>query len=393
MKPARIVLAPLLLPAVPSCLGNPLVAESQRYDLSYQFYDEQDDRIRVESWYLRGELELDADTGFRFQYLNDAISGASPTGALPGGIQPYYADVDDVRDGILGALSRRFGDHRVELELSRSVEDDYISNGVALSDTIELNEKNTTLSFGLNYLDDTVTVPLLGDRSKESYDIFAGVSQIIDPNTVVSVNLTLGCNDGYLNDPYKVIQRDEIQSFPDGNGGTIDIPVTNIYRENRPDSRFRQVLQFEGRHYIEPASGALDAVLRLSNDDYGILSGTLQVEWRQELGEKLTVTPFFRYYQQNEADFFHQSLNGLPVGSPSSDPDGSGPNYSADYRLSSFNAISGGLKLRYQFSDVLSASAAYERYVMDGTGGASGQSQDEAYVTADILTLGLRAEF
>ena len=236
-------------------------------------------------------------------------------------------------------------------------------------------------------------VPLLGDKDKNSIDFFTGVSQLLDKNTVVSANLTLGYNDGYLNDPYKVIQRTDIQQVPDGLGGTIDVPVVNLYRENRPDSRFRQVLQFEGRHYIEPAHGALDGVIRFSNDDYGVFSQTIQLEWRQEIGEKLNVVPFFRFYHQNEADFFMQSLDGAAVGTPANDPDGSGPNYSADYRLSSFNAISGGVRLYYHFNEVITASAAYERYSMSGTGSDSSQSQDEAYIDADIWTFGVSAEF
>ena len=392
MKPRHLALAPLIFPAT-SSFGAPLLPEEQRYDLSYQLYQEDDERIRVESYYLRGELDFGSDTMFRFQYLNDAITGASPTGALPGGIQPYLSDVDDVRTGILGALSRQFGDHRVELELSRSDENDYLSRGLALSDVLELNQKNTTVTFGFNLLDDIVEVQGLGDRDKNSYDLFGGVSQIIDKNTVVSANLTLGYSEGYLNDPYKVVQRTDIVLVPDGSGGTIEIPVVNLYRENRPDSRFRQVLQFGGRHYFEAADGALDAVLRFSHDDYGIFSQTVQLEWRQEVGEHFQVVPFFRFYHQNAADFFMHSIDGLPIAEPSADPDGSGINYSADYRLSSFDAISGGLRLAYQFNDIFAATAAYERYVMSGTGSASDRSQDEAYISADIWTFGISAKF
>lgn len=392
MKPRHLALAPLIFPAT-SSFGAPFLPEEQRYDLSYQLYQEDDERIRVESYYLRGQLEFGSETMFRFQYLNDAITGASPTGALPGGIQPYLSDVDDVRTGILGALSRQFGDHRVELELSRSDENDYLSRGLALSDSLELNQKNTTVTFGFNLLDDIVEVQGLGDQDKNSYDLFGGVSQIIDKNTVVSANLTLGYSEGYLNDPYKVVQRTDIVLVPDGSGGTIEIPVVNLYRENRPDSRFRQVLQFGGRHYFEAPDGALDAVLRLSHDDYGVFSQTVQLEWRQEVGEHFQVVPFFRFYHQNAADFFRQSIDGLPIADPPSDPDGSGINYSADYRLSSFDAISGGLRLGYRFNDMFSATAAYERYVMSGTGSASDRSQDEAYSSADIWTFGISAEF
>jgi len=385
-----LLLAPLILPATHARGEIP----HQTYDYSYQLYEEDGDRIRVEAQYLRGSIEFDEDTSFRFQYLHDAISGSSPTGAQPGSVQPFYAELDDVREGILGAISRRIGDHRIELEVSRSKENDYVSRGFALTDTLELNQKNTTLTFGLNYLDDRVTVPGLQKKDKHAYDLFTGISQVLGKNTIVSANLTLGYTEGYLNDPYKAVQRNESIFIPDGFGGFIEIPVVNLYRENRPDSRFRQVLELGARHYFPAPDAALDATLRLSHDDYGIFSQTLQVEWRQAIGEKVEVVPFLRYYHQNEADFFVNTLNEkLPTGTPPGDPDGSGPHYSADYRLSSFSAISAGVRMSCRFTDHLSATASYERYVMDGSGGSSGRAPHEAYPSADIWTFGLHAAF
>lgn len=382
-----LILLPLLCPAAGRADVRP-----QQYDYGYQYYDEGPDRIRVESHYIRGRIDLDDDTSFRFQWLNDAISGASPTGALPGTVQPFLSELDDVRTGVLGAISRRFGDHVVEWEVSRSDENDYLSHGVALKDVWELNNKNTTLTFGINYLNDDVTVPNLGIRDKQSYDFFAGVNQILDKNSLVSAALTLGYSDGYLNDPYKVVQRTDIVELPDGEGGTIELPVVNLYLENRPDTRFRQVLQFGGRHYFDGVRGAADATYRFSHDDFGVTSHTLQVEWRQAIGERIELTPFFRYYNQTAADFFVNTLDDVPVETPSDDPGGSAPNYSADYRLSNFDAVSGGLKLRWRINETLSASAAYERYDMSGNGGAD-SSPSQSYVDADMWTFGLTAQF
>ena len=153
-----LVLVPLLAPASVRADVRP-----QQYDYGYQYYDEGPERIRVESHYLRGRIDLDDETYFRFQYLHDAISGASPTGAVPGSAQPFLAELDDVRIGLLGAVGRKFGDHLVELELSRSSEEDYLSRGIALKDVWEINQKNTALTFGINYLDDLVSVPQRGE--------------------------------------------------------------------------------------------------------------------------------------------------------------------------------------------------------------------------------------
>ena len=365
----------------------------QQYDYSFQFYDEGDERIQTDSHYVRGRIDLNDKTAFRFQWLRDAISGASPTGALPGSTQPFLAELNDVRTAVLGAISRQFGDHNVEFEFSRSSEEDYLSYGYALKDVWEFNEKNTALTFGLNYLEDDVTVPTLGIRDKDSFDLFAGINQTVDKNTVVSAALTLGWSEGFLNDPYKAVQRTDIVVIPDGLGGTIEIPVDNLYPENRPDSRFRQVLTLGGRHYFDRAHGAFDALYRYSHDDYGINSHTVQIEWRQEAGERLEIAPFFRYYRQSAADFFVRSIDGLPIDTPPNDPDGSGINYSADYRLSRFDAMSVGLRLRVKINDTFSANATYERYEMTGVGGETQSAPDAAYINADIWTVGISAKF
>ncbi len=374
-------LTPLLLPAL---LPG---AEQFRFDTSYQVYDESAGRMFVESYYYRGEMYFSEDTSFRFQLLRDAIAGATAWGALPGGTQPFLVELEDVRNGVLAALSQQIGDHRVELEISHSRESDYLSQGFSLSDKWELNQKNTTLSFGLNFLNDTIRVIGTDDQNKKSYDLFFGFSQVLDRDTVLTANLTLGYAEGYLNDQYKVIQRDELLTIP----GVGTIPVSSIYRENRPSSRLRGVFQLQGTRFIDKAHAALDAVVRLSQDDYGVFSQSYQIEWRQGLFEKFEITPFFRYYQQTAADFFHQSLNEVNIGTPQEFPDGSGPNYSSDYRLSSMATMSLGVKARWRFSENMALSLAYEHYDMSGVGGD--QAPAEAYATADMWAFGLNFTF
>ncbi|GEP40731.1 DUF3570 domain-containing protein [Brevifollis gellanilyticus] len=377
------VLTPLLLPAV----ALP-AAEQFRFDTSFQTYDESAGRMYVGSYYYRGEMFLSEDTSFRFQLLRDAISGSTPIGALPGGTQPFLVEIDDVRTGVLAALSQQMGDHRVELEVSNSQERDYLSQGIALSDKWELNQKNTTLNLGLNFLNDTIVVRGTDDQNKKSYDAFLGFSQLLDKNTILSANLTVGYAEGFLNDQYKVIQRNELVTPQQGQPYISN----RIYRENRPSSRLRGILQFQGTHYFRKTNSALDAVLRFGEDDFGISSQTVQVEWRQGLFKKrVEVTPFFRYYQQTAADFFHNTLNEVDIGTPALHPDGSGPNYSADYRLSSMATMSVGLKTRLRLTKNLNASLTYEHYDMSGIG--SDQAPDQAYPTASMWTLGLNFLF
>ncbi|MEI6676289.1 MAG: DUF3570 domain-containing protein [Verrucomicrobiota bacterium] len=382
MKPRHFVLAPLLLPTLRPAEALTL-PEAQRYDSGYQIYQEDGERMHIESFYFKGLIDINADTSLRFQYLHDAISGSSPTGTLPSE-SDFVLPMHDVRQGILGALARQFGDHRVEVEISHSTESDYQSNGYSLSDTWDLNQKNTTLAFGINYLSDEVSVLGIAPQDKRSIDFFTGLTQILDKNTVVSANLTLGYNYGYLNDPYKLVSRHEILPLRDGDGGFYDSPIVNSYHENRPDHRFREVLQLQGTHFFEPCNAALDAIYRLSNDDFGVFSQSIQLEWRQAIGEKFAVTPYFRYYRQTAADFFMNTLDGVfPLSyTPPRYPNGSSPNYSADYRLSALDSLSLGLRLTYQFCDNFSASVSYERYQMHGLG--SNAAPSATYPSADI---------
>ena len=328
----------------------------------------------------------------RFQLLRDAISGSSPTGVLPGE-SDFLKEMHDVRTGVLAALERQFGDHRVGLEISRSVESDYDSHGYSLSDAWDLNQKNTTLAFGVNYLSDKVAVPGIARQDKTGLDLFTGLTQLIDKNTVASANFTLGYNHGYLNDPYKIIDRHEVLTLDDGFGGTYDIPLVTPYAENRPDHRLREVLQLEVTHFFDAPGAALDTVYRLSHDDYGVVSQFIQMQWRQAVGSHVEVTPYLRYYRQGAAKFYMNSLDGLfPLSySPPDHPNGSGPNYSADYRLSALDDLSLGLRLTYSINSHFSVSTSFERYAMDGLGGNAAPAG--AYPSANIWSLSATAKF
>ncbi len=396
MQPRRTLVLSLLF--LSTLRPGELRAEGNRLDYGFQRYQESDHRMLIDSHYVRGQLQISEGTNVKFQGLYDGITGATPSGVLPDPTSglPFLDQIHpEIRRAFMGAVSHKFGDHTVEAEFSRSEESDYLSRGYALSDSWELNQKNTTLNLGFNFLDDSVDTrfPGSGRLKKESYDAYLGVSQILDKNTVFNAGLTIGYSEGFLSDPYKVVQRTDLVPIPDpGNPGSfINIPVINPYRENRPDTRLREVLQVGVTHFFENLRGAADATYRFSHDDYGVNSHTLQVEWRQKVGSSWEVVPFARYYNQCAADFFVQTLDNLPIGTPPGLPRGDGIHYSADYRLSSFDALSGGLRVYYKLNDTVTFSASYERYSMNGQGSKSSPSQ--AYIDADIYTIGIGAKF
>ena len=70
---------------------------------------------------------------------------------------------------------------------------------------------------------------------------------------------------------------------------------------------------------------------------------------------------------------------------------GRGPHYSADYRLSSLQTASLGVKLRLRLGEHCSLSAASEDYRMQGRG--SRQAPAEAYPRARLVTVGVSFQF
>ncbi|RYD28476.1 MAG: DUF3570 domain-containing protein [Verrucomicrobiaceae bacterium] len=84
-------------------------------------------------------------------------------------------------------------------------------------------------------------------------------------------------------------------------------------------------------------------------------------------------------------------MNKLKIDTPADDPDGSSPNYSADYRLSSLEAGSVGIRLRCELGENVVFTAAYERYAMNGTG--SDTAPSDSYPSANMITLGLHLNF
>ena len=155
---------------------------------------------------LEEKIDLTDESTFRFQSMIQFW--AHLRRSSPRWDQPFISDLEDVRTGILAALQYDLEDQRVELELSKSEESDYFSNGISLNYEKDYNSSEIQLlALGFNYLDDIVKVPLLDDEKKDSCDFFIGVTQLLSKNTIISADLTLGYAEGYLNDPYKVVQR------------------------------------------------------------------------------------------------------------------------------------------------------------------------------------------
>jgi hypothetical protein len=297
-----------------------------------------------------------------FNVTFDALSGASPNGALtshtaqtfsspsgksghqyttaPGQL-PVDTDYHDDRIAVSGnwTLPVTRAD-QLTVGGKVSGEDDFVSVTVNASIAHDFNEKNTTLSLGIDNEYDSIHpiggAPVAGSdyglaekqtggKSKDGVGLLLGVTQVMTRNWLSELNISVDRFTGYLNDPYK------FTSIINAAGGT-----TGYQYENRPDQRTRKSAYWENRVALgSQVSTALS--LRYMSDDWGIHSDTanLHVRWSWSNRDRY-LEPNLRWYRQSAADFYMPFVMTSPTPFHG--------NESSDARLAAFHAFTYGLK-------------------------------------------------
>ena len=281
--------------------------------------------------------------------------------------------MSDYRKAFSIGVPVTFGRHQITPSFAYSHESDYTSFGGALNYSLSLNDKNTTLNAGWSHNSDSVRDDVFVWESKTTDNAFLGLMQLFGPKAYLTVNASLGFEDGYLADPYRgVMFANELQYNPSD---------AALSPEVRPRHRNSQILYTSWTQFVTPANGSYELSYRFFHDTYGIFANTAELDWHQKLGKNLVVSPMFRYYIQNSANFYYVLV-----------PDSNNPPtfYSSDYRLSKFESFATGVTITWRIIKHLSFDASYMRYVMRGLDGVTSQS---AYPSANVFSLGLRIWF
>lgn len=330
--PKRRVLlsAALALPGiVPAHADDAAMAPEIRIKY-FQYHDSQsggEDRIDVSTplvW-LRTPISDHDVIEASAQY--DHISGASP----------YYLDTVSGATGKGIRDNRETGDLRLTHSFERwslalggslSNEDDYLSRSASLEGHWWTADKNTTVTAGFSPSFDRITSTnniMLLDR-RRTFGYLVGVTQVINPISVIQSNLSYQNERGYLTDQYK-------------------------YLDNRPRSRDEFAWLTRYNLYIKPADASLHLDYRYFVDSWGIDSHTFEVQWYQPIGETWMLRPDIRYYSQSAADFFSDEFPPIDDSF-----------YSADQRVAAFGGLSWGLKLVKQFPDGYSVDLLFQMF-------------------------------
>jgi hypothetical protein len=292
----------------------------------------------------------------------DALSGASPNGALTSrtaqtfaspsgkpqhqyttapGLLPVDPDYEDDRVAVSGNWTVPFTQvDTVSVGGKLSGEDDFFSATVNASIAHDFNEKNTTLSLGVDNEFDSIhpiggaPVPgsayelaekQTGSKSKDGVGVLLGVTQVMTRNWLSEFNVSIDRFHGYLNDPYK------FTSIINSSGGT-----SGYVYEQRPDQRLRKSAYWENRvGWSSQFSTALS--LRYMSDDWGVRSDTAQLHLRWTWANRERyIEPTIRWYHQGAADFYAPFI--LSTEKPTTG------DVSSDSRLGAFHALTYGVK-------------------------------------------------
>jgi hypothetical protein len=361
-------------------------------------------------------------TGRRDRGLVHTLSSASPETRKEVDVGVDY-EWDDARLAATGGIS---------------VEPDYLSGFARLAGSIDLDRKRTRLDFGLTHSRSAIDAHLDHDaapyidtsayrneihnrrsgspvlrETRSDWTLDAGLDRIVSRTTRLSSSLQFRRSDGYLANPYKVVEVafiDPDQQFlapPGGFYGDV-----HALLERRPGVRNQLIWS---THLLQDVS-ALEATASLryslAHDDWGIDSHTLEAQWRQQLASTWLVTPRLRYTTQGASDFYRPLLVSRQA-FVSIETDSSGnivsvtpfdhrllpSHYSGDHRLSAFGVVTGGVVVQKRLfrGFLLDLGFEYSRYGgglrLGGGGEASFTRYDAWLVNAslriDLATLAL----
>jgi hypothetical protein len=374
----RVVVFSLVLAWLAPRAGR--AEDAVRY--KFQDYQELGGRIGVEVHSAAIEKDFGTNTHLKVEGVIDAIAGATPNGqpAPDGSDQVPLSRLTERRKAWNAALSRQFQRVDLALGVANSRESDYVSTGWSMNTLTDFNQKNTTLLVGVAGTDDEIRVFYQSGREKKrTNDVIVGVTQLLDPQTSVGINLTWGRQRGYLSDPYKLVQK-STEIFPG-----VSLPLT--FAENRPTERDKWIALATVNRAFRELHAAIDFSYRFYHDTYDTNAHTFDLGWFQNIGERVILRPGVRFYDQSAADFYYYRLDGSSVVPTEGRPRTNGPFYSSDYRLSAMQTYTYGVKIVWNATDTLQFDAAYERYDMRGNDHVTPQS---AYCRANIFTVGAK---
>jgi hypothetical protein len=262
-----------------------------------------------------------------------------------------------------------YRDSQITLTGSNSKEPDYTATSLGMDVSQEVFGGMTTITLGYTRSSDKVGEKGIGffDNAKHWQYRF-GVTQILSPRWITSVNFEAVSDSGFLGSPYRVARV-----F----GATIE--------ERVPRTRSSRALKFRSSYDLG-SRDAMHAEYRYFWDTWAIKAHTAELGYSRYFGDSWLADAFVRVYTQKHALFYsdNAATESLYI--------------SRNRQLSTFTSIGLGGKVSYTWKRVpgkyeIKANGAYElvQYKFkDYTDIRTGGSYS---LNANVLQLSLTATF
>jgi hypothetical protein len=258
-------------------------------------------------------------------YVADVVSSASVDV-----ISNATRSMNDFRSEITAGLAQKLKLTTLSANYVYSTENDYQSHNVDFGLAQDLFEKNTTLSLGWTFSDNTVG--RTGDQLFHRNLIVTGVSaawtQVLNKKTIAQLSYSFSYNDGYQASPYRFVR---VLAMADANAQILfKVP------ETEPNERYRHAAVIALNRYLFDDS-ALGIDYRFYADNWGIISHTVQARWFVAIHD-ITIRIRERFYYQQGANFYKEFYTQNDLA----------PYMTADRELSTFWSNVVGAKLSWR---------------------------------------------
>ena len=230
-----------------------------------------------------------------------------------------------------------YRDSQITLGGSTSHEPDYTANRLSLDISQEMFGGMTTVALGFTRGSDKVgkkDSPEFADTARH-WQYRVGISQILSPRWIMSLNAEALSDDGYLGSPYR---------------SALVFGAAVPERNPRTRSARAVVLRVNGDL---GSRDAMHASYRYYTDTWDIKAHTAEIGYSRYFGENWLADSFFRYYTQTGALFYSDNATSETL------------YVSRNRQLSTFNNMALGAKLSYNLRRVpgrydLKLNGAYE---------------------------------
>ncbi|MEZ4875493.1 MAG: DUF3570 domain-containing protein [Flavobacteriaceae bacterium] len=277
----------------------------------------------------------------------------------------FSAEFDYTSFGFGGGYARLFNEKNTEISLKGQVYldtwspryptelDSYIEvngdlNQGFFQDVPILNRNGTVIN--KNWPANQIWSPVEGfsliqDKSRNSYSISLGFSQILSKNAQISLFMDVVQQEGWLSNPMQRVYFKDRENYYIGNSSSIPFYTspdnTDVFQladdiERLPNTRTKTPFGMRFNYFINEML-TVRTYYRYYFDNWGMTSHTANIEIPIKLNDRFTVYPTYRYYTQTAIDYF----------APYEEHVSTETYYTSDFDLSAFHANQYGFGINY----------------------------------------------